>query len=196
MTTIFNLYGQHGLILNALVLVGLLALGVGVTTLGAGHAQVVSAIKSAWVLAGLALIFIMTLSPFKHGVVEGFESLQVSQVVTHFTQPQTSGFNWPDWHDPIGNIMMTIPLATALALTWTKRWTIMAVFGLSVAIEITQYFYGHGRTAQFSDVLLNTLGGACGVGLAMLCTFLAGKLPKANSGQTAANLATAQPSES
>jgi glycopeptide antibiotics resistance protein len=157
---------------------------------------VISAIKAAWVLAGLALIFIMTLSPFKQGVVEGFESLQVSRVVTHFTQPQTSGFDWPDWHDPIGNIFMTSPLATALALTWTKRRTILAVFGLSVAIEITQHLYGHGRTAQFSDVLLNTLGGACGVGLAMLCTFLADKLPGANSGKTAVNPDTAQPSES
>ena len=70
MTTIFNLYGQHGLILNAVVLFGLLALGVAVSTLCATHSRVVSAIKAAWVLAGLALIFIMTLSPFKQGVVE------------------------------------------------------------------------------------------------------------------------------
>ena len=186
MTTIFNLYGQHGMLINALVLVGLIGLGVAVAALSSAHTKVVAAIRTLWVFAGLALIFIMTLSPFKQGVVVGFESLQVSQVVTHFTQPQTSGIDWPDWHDPVGNVFMTIPLATALALTWTKRRTILAIFGLSVAIEITQYFYGHGRTAQFSDVLLNTTGGVLGVGLAMLCTYIASTLIGRTSPDTAA----------
>ena len=180
MTTIFYLYGRHGLILNALVLVGLVALGVGVATQGAGHTRAVSAIKAAWITAGLALVFIMTLSPSQKGEVEAFESLQVSQVVTHFTQPQASGFDWPDWHDPIGNIFMTIPLATALGMTWTKRRTILAVFALSVAVEITQHFYGHGRTAQLSDVVLNTLGGACGVGIAALSLTIARRLTDGN----------------
>jgi glycopeptide antibiotics resistance protein len=185
MTTIFNLYGQHGMLINALVLVGLIGLGVAVAALGSAHTKVVTAIRTLWVFAGLALVFIMTLSPFQQGVVVGFESLQVSQVVTHFTQPRTSGFDWPDWHDPVGNIFMTIPLATALALTWPKRRTILALFGLSVAIEITQYFYGHGRTAQASDVLLNTTGGVLGVGLAMLCTFIASALIGRTSPDTA-----------
>jgi len=176
MTTIMNLYGQHGLLINTLVLIGLVVVGVTISVLDQTHRRITSALRRTWALIGLALILLMTLSPFKKGLGVGFESIQISHAISPLTQPQASGFHWPDWHDPIGNILMTIPLATALALTWTKRRTILTIFGLSAVIEITQYFYRHGRTAQASDVLLNTIGGVCGVGIATLSLLIASKI--------------------
>lgn len=72
--------------------------------------------------------------------------------------------------------MLMVPLATALALNWSQRRTILAICGLSVSIEITQHFYGHGRTAQVSDVILNTTGGLLGVGIAALAATIANRL--------------------
>jgi len=154
----------------------LLAVGVIVSVIGEVRPRLRSVLRSAWILSSLTLIVVMTLSPFQEGVVTGFESLNVGQVVTHITHPATAGAQWPDWHDPAGNILMTVPLATALAMTWSNRKTVAALFLLSVAIEVTQHFYGHGRTPQLSDIVLNTIGGIVGVGIARMSQGIADRL--------------------
>ncbi|WIX83286.1 VanZ family protein [Amycolatopsis carbonis] len=64
-----------------------------------------------------------------------------------------------------GNIALFVPLGfLASVVTRRKAAVIAALAGLSVVIEIVQYFVG--RSADVDDVLLNTLGAALGVLLA------------------------------
>ena len=178
MISLLRFYLHHGMLINVVIAFCLVCFGVLNIAVGRITPLIGSTIRGLWVLSALTLILVMTLSPFQEGAVTGFESLNVSQVVTHITQPASSGAQWPDWHDPAGNILMTVPLATALAMTWSPTRTVAATFLLSVAIEITQHFYGHGRTPQLSDVVLNTLGGIVGVAIARMSQGIADRLWK------------------
>ena len=145
------------------------------------HSQV---LQIFWASAGLLLVLGMTLSPSKREALVHYQILPVSLWLSELNRPQSPRFYWPGWHDTGGNILMTVPLATALAVTWSKRRTIMAVCGLSVSIEIAQHFYGHGRTTQISDVVMNTMGGVIGVGIAASAKVIARKLPSARQTKT------------
>lgn len=65
-----------------------------------------------------------------------------------------------------GNIVLFMPLGFFLPLTVPSlnRLARMTVVGaaLSISIETTQYFLPAGRYASTLDVILNTLGTACG----------------------------------
>ena len=191
MTTILNLYGNHGPLITVSALICLATLCIGLVRLKSLDDPMFSFAQKLWILASLSLIALMTLSTSNPNEIVSFPALHVSEIVKDITQPSTSATastatdlgataHWslhlPDWHDPVANILMTVPLATALALTWAKRRVVLTIALLSISIEVTQYFYGHGRTAQVSDVVLNTIGGLVGVGLATLSYRIANRI--------------------
>ena len=62
----------------------------------------------------------------------------------------------------INNIWLFIPLGTGLYRWFQKKWVLLILFVMSVAIETTQYITGLG-IAEFDDVFGNTVGGWIGV---------------------------------
>lgn len=62
----------------------------------------------------------------------------------------------------INNIWLFIPLGTGLYRWFQKKWALLFPFGMSVAIETTQYITGLG-IAEFDDVFGNTMGGWIGI---------------------------------
>jgi glycopeptide antibiotics resistance protein len=176
MTTIFRLYVHHGLIINLVVLGGMLLLSIAMHLAPRFKPSTANAVQTLWIIGSLTFILVMTMSPSRQGVIVGFQLFPVVSWISQFFNSQATAFHWPEWHDTVGNVMLMVPLATALALTWSKRRTILGICGLSVSIEITQHFYGHGRTAQVSDIILNTTGGVLGVGLAALGATIANRI--------------------
>jgi|GEM_PF-3461639 len=87
---------------------------------------------------------------------------------------------WPiDWarHVILGqmaaNVLLFVPFGLALTLRgWrVPVWRVAIVsVAFSIGIELTQGVAGNGRSADITDVLMNTLGGVCGwaVGRALL----------------------------
>lgn len=65
----------------------------------------------------------------------------------------------------LGNIILFIPVGLFLALVVPWKRAIGYACLLSMSFEIAQYVFGVGFT-DIDDVLLNTLGGAIGVGIA------------------------------
>ena len=178
MTPVLDLYLDHGALLNALTVFGLFTLVVLALWLREIFPTVARMLEIGWIIAGLGFIALLTLSPVSVSGTQGFESPAIHQLINELTSSSSLSFQWPDWHDPIGNIMMTVPLACAIGLSSSARKTILLIFLLAVGIEITQYFYGHGRTAQISDIALNTLGGCVGALLAKSSHALFNRLPK------------------
>lgn len=69
--------------------------------------------------------------------------------------------------DALGNVAFFVPLGWMLAMLLRPSQTIAAAAAFSVAIEATQYVFALGRT-DVTDVILNVLGAAIGVGVARL----------------------------
>lgn len=79
---------------------------------------------------------------------------------------------WPlDWARRVilgqmaANVVLFVPFGLALTLrSWyVPLWRVAAVsIAFSVGIELTQGLAGNGRSADITDVLMNTLGGICG----------------------------------
>jgi glycopeptide antibiotics resistance protein len=181
MIAILDLYRSYGYLLNIVVVGFLLVLGVLYATFRATRPRTSELIRTGSQTIGLLLLLFLTLSPMKYEPVPGFRSLQVSAIISHLSSATPAGSPWPDWHDPLGNIMMTVPLAFGLALTWNYRRVLATIALLSTTIEITQHFFIRGRTSQLSDVVLNTLGGAFGVGLVALSAIVTRKLSSRRS---------------
>src|SRR5437879_13671669 len=58
--------------------------------------------------------------------------------------------------DALGNIIVFVPLGTALGLRGsTMMWTLLAGGGLSLSIEMTQFLIP-GRDSNLGDLLFNT----------------------------------------
>ena len=178
MTQVLDLYRDHGALLNAMTILGLVLLGVVGLWVRDVWPTIARTLHPIWIVAGLGFIALLTLSPVPIGATQSFEPLSIHQLVNHLLSPASTVIHWPDWHDPIGNIMMTVPLACAIGLSTSARKTVLLIFILAIGIEVTQYFYGHGRTAQISDIALNTLGGCLGAILAISSQALFTRLPK------------------
>ena len=79
---------------------------------------------------------------------------------------------WPlDWARRVileqmaANVVLFVPFGLALSLrSWrVPLWRVAIVSAaFSVGIELTQGLAGNGRSADITDVLMNTLGGVCG----------------------------------
>jgi len=63
--------------------------------------------------------------------------------------------------DIVTNILLFAPLGASIALRWPAlptRRVVKSAAAFSIAIELTQGLLAAGRTAQSTDVLMNTLG--------------------------------------
>jgi len=92
---------------------------------------------------------------------------------------------WPlDWARRVileqmaANVVLFVPFGLALSLrSWrVPLWRVAIVSAaFSVGIELTQGLAGNGRSADITDVLMNTLGGICGwvLGRALLASLRA-----------------------
>jgi glycopeptide antibiotics resistance protein len=79
---------------------------------------------------------------------------------------------WPiDWARRVildqmaANVLLFVPFGLALTFrSWrVPLWRVaMVSAAFSVGIELTQGLAGNGRSADITDVLMNTLGGICG----------------------------------
>jgi hypothetical protein len=95
------------------------------------------------------------------------------------------------WHLPqqfaLLNLLLLLPLGALLALNLSARKALLLVIGTSLVIEAAQWWLALGREADAADVLLNVIGGALGVGLALAVQALlparsAAAAPQATSG--------------
>lgn len=126
----------------------------------------VNQVLNIFMLANLALIFVMTVTPVGPHVPTPEEIYWATQPRPPFFP---NGWRWNSaWHDTGANIMLMMPLAVALCLKTKPLKALLSIMCLSSSIEIFQHFYGHGRTSQMSDFLNNSLGGVIGVGIAMV----------------------------
>ena len=67
--------------------------------------------------------------------------------------------------DVVSNVVLFLPFGAAVALRWPALTEVRAAAGacaLSLAVEIVQWQLPLGRTAQTTDVLMNTAGGWIG----------------------------------
>lgn len=69
--------------------------------------------------------------------------------------------------DVINNIWLFIPFGTGLYAIFRKKRVWIAALGLSLVIELIQYFTGLGVT-ELDDLFGNTLGGMIGVGAGIM----------------------------
>lgn len=69
--------------------------------------------------------------------------------------------------DVINNIWLFIPFGTGLYAIFQKKRVWIAALGLSLAIELIQYFTGLG-IAELDDLFGNTVGGVIGVGVGVV----------------------------
>lgn len=65
------------------------------------------------------------------------------------------------------NILLTIPFGYLFPLFFKPnqrsfKWTLLATFSLTVAIESTQWLLANGRITDVTDLITNTLGGVVG----------------------------------
>jgi hypothetical protein len=69
--------------------------------------------------------------------------------------------------DVTNNVLLFIPLGAGLVLAGVRRWlAVLLCVALTVTIEFLQIGVIVGRDASVGDILMNTAGGALGVGLA------------------------------
>lgn len=80
-----------------------------------------------------------------------------------FSYAHTFLTNWKIRVDVINNIWLFIPFGTGLYAIFRKKRVWVAASGLSLAIELIQYFTGWG-ILELDDLFGNTVGGVIGVG--------------------------------
>jgi glycopeptide antibiotics resistance protein len=66
----------------------------------------------------------------------------------------------------LANLLLFLPFGIALGLRFPetrRRRLVLACAGLSLAVEVVQLLLPGGRSADVTDILMNTLGGAIGL---------------------------------
>jgi glycopeptide antibiotics resistance protein len=71
--------------------------------------------------------------------------------------------------DPIGNVVLFVPLGLLLPIGWAKtrelKKVVLAGAGASTIIELSQFLFGLGSLGTIDDVIFNTLGAVMGFAL-------------------------------
>lgn len=128
---------------------------------------------AAVAIASVALALVMTMRPAPGAlparprpVLNPWTTLEV--VVTG------SGVSFPARMEALGNLLVMMPLGVSLGLLLGWRVAVAACAGLSLAVELAQWVLATGRTADATDLLLNTAGGCLGAGIAAIAVRLTG----------------------
>ncbi len=107
-----------------------------------------------WLAASIGVVAILTLQPGPDGFGSPLPALL----------DPLSGFVA---RDALANLVLYVPVGFLAALLWrTSRrpvvWATALAFGVSFSIEFAQLILPIGRSAQFYDVVFNTVGGLVG----------------------------------
>ena len=116
-------------------------------------------LKSTILLAYIIFIFYETLMFRENG------DTRANLVL--FSYASTFLTNWKIRVDVINNIWLFVPFGTGLYAIFRKKRVWGAALGLSLAIELIQYFTGLG-IAELDDLFGNTVGGVIGVGVGVV----------------------------
>ena len=116
-------------------------------------------LKKATLLAYILFIFYETLM-FR-------ETGDTRANLVLFSYAHTFLTNWRIRVDVINNIWLFIPFGTGLYAIFRKKRVWGVALGLSLIIELIQYFTGMG-VAELDDLFGNTLGGVIGVSIGMI----------------------------
>ena len=164
-----DLFQSHAYFITAGMLIGMLCLTIIGNQISRNLKWIMYALNG-FLVANFILILTMTITPVE-------PHIPTPEEIYWATQPKPSffpdGWRWDSrWHDSVANILLMVPFSVGLSLKFKPWLGIFSVLCLTTSIEIFQYFYGHGRTGQLSDVMLNTLGGVLGGGIAWLGSYL------------------------
>jgi hypothetical protein len=113
----------------------------------------------------LILIFVMTftpvsdlqLNPFTFQVFQGPGSTWYALANTRLA-----------WQDPVGNVLLFIPISVALSSLVGRTNTRISLLLLTISIEVSQFVIGYGRSAELIDIVLNYAGVEIGVAVTAL----------------------------
>ena len=124
-----------------------------------------------WATASLASIFVATFTPVANSQPTPFSINALQGLLTS----QEAGGTWRalthahgEWQDPVGNVLLFIPIAVALTALVGNRQTRISLLMLTISIEISQLLIGYGRSAELFDIVLNYAGVEFGILLAAI----------------------------
>jgi glycopeptide antibiotics resistance protein len=124
----------------------------------------------------------VTLSPNRGAVAQASAGIELRPNTTSLTcsfatAPRSSSARGFCQHNAGGNVALFFPLGFLLPLVVRDlrfRRAMLIAIGLSISIEILQYFsraWGSYRTADVNDVILNTVGAFLGLAVVSLLRF-------------------------
>ena len=112
------------------------------------------------VVLSVITILVLTLRPGYEGRFSPWELMPFDDLLAALSAADLSGMRLA-LADLVTNIMLFAPLGASIALRWPRvstRRVVLSAAALSTAIELTQGLTALGRTAQTTDILMNTLG--------------------------------------
>jgi glycopeptide antibiotics resistance protein len=120
---------------------------------------------AAWLLGLYALgLLVVLLAPT--GDVPGYLLTRAASAAYRMGAPES----WlaPERFEFVANVLVVVPAAGLASIVWPRlRWTQWTAYGFvaSFSVETLQALVILDRSATFSDVVANTLGGLIGAAL-------------------------------
>jgi glycopeptide antibiotics resistance protein len=123
-------------------------------------------VAMALAVLGVATVTLLPVDPYHTGLGWGVQLRPLASIIEVVTRSVDASVMV---RIVVLNIVLFIPLGFVLGLR-TGRWitAVGIAFAVSVAVETLQALLPLGRTANVDDVILNTLGGAVGAGVALM----------------------------
>jgi VanZ family protein len=121
---------------------------------GADRESIVGRLERIWLVASLAVAIGLTLQPGPGGFGSPLPSI---------LNP-LSGLHWGD---ALANTILYLPVGFFAVAVWKSKprpvvWATGLAFSVALVIELAQFVLPISRSAQFHDVVFNTLGGFIG----------------------------------
>ena len=121
---------------------------------GTDRDSILGRLERIWLVASLAVVVGLTLQPGPGGFGAPLPSILNPLSRLH-------------WGDAIANTILYLPLGFFGAAVWKTKprpvvWATGLAFSVSLVIETAQFVVPISRSAQFHDVVFNTLGGCIG----------------------------------
>lgn len=128
--------------------------------------------KPIWsILFAVYLLILLRITVFRSGWYQNdffsgtFVLIPFQTIFSYLTSGQIGYFLYLF----VGNLIWFVPFGFFLRFTGMKAWkAILLTAALSAMIETLQFVFTSGCT-ETEDILLNTLGGVIGVGIAQIC---------------------------